>query len=425
MNAPPRTAAVVAVGDELVTGERVDANVAWLAARLEGHGFDVREARLVGDDEDALARALRDLLDRVGLVVTTGGLGPTLDDVTRQAAARALGRELHEDGEALRAVREVWARRGREMPSSNERQALLPVGALLLPNAHGTAPGFRMRRADAWLVVLPGPPHEMHGVFQDAVEPWLASWPANGEVRLRRTFHLFGLSESAFADACGAWMDRSANPRMGVLASGGALVVKLEARGADEAAARGALDARSGEVRERFAEHLAGEDAASLVELTGRALLDAQLTVTVAESCTGGLVAARLTDLPGISAVFREGFVTYADEAKEARLGVPRETLEAHGAVSRETALAMARGAREQSGARLSVSVTGVAGPGGGTEEKPVGLVWFGVALDGEAVAVERRFPPRGRELVREWAANTALDLLRRAALEGTLARLR
>lgn len=422
MSATPRRAALVAVGDELVSGERQDANLAWLAARLEAAGLEVREARLVGDDEEALAAALDELLARHGLVVTSGGLGPTLDDVTRQAAARATGCELAVDAPALEAVRAWWRERGRPMPESNARQAFLPRGATVLPNAHGTAPGFRVERAGAWLVALPGPPHELRGVFEDAVEPWLATLPAPGPARLRGTFLLFGLSESLFADQAGRWMERSENPRMGVLASAGSLLVKLEARGRTPEEAQVLYAARASEVRLRFAAHLAGEGCASLAELTGRALLAAGVPVAVAESCTGGLIAARLTEVPGISAVFREGLVTYSNAAKEARLGVPSDLLEAHGAVSAQAALAMARGAARTGGARLALSVTGVAGPGGGTPEKPVGLVWFGLWLDGQELALERRFPARGRAWVREWAANTGLDLLRRAATARTLA---
>lgn len=418
---PAPRAALVAVGDELVRGERKDANLAWLAARLEGLGFEVREARLVGDDEEQLAGVLDELLGRAELVVTTGGLGPTLDDVTRHSAARALGRDLRIDPEALLEVHSLWRSRGQAMPTSNERQALLPVGSTRLPNAHGTAPGFRAQRSGAWLAVLPGPPSEMRGVFQDALEPWLAAWPRGG-ARVRGTFLLFGLSESLFADRAGAWMERAANPRMGVLASAGSLLVKLEARGRDEGEARALLLARAREVRARFEPHVCGEDCDSLVELCGRALLAAGLPIALAESCTGGLVAARLTEVPGISAVFREGFVTYSNEAKVARLGVPQQMLETHGAVSAETARAMARGAALASGARLALSITGIAGPGGGSAEKPVGLVWFGLWLDGEELALERRFPARGRDWVREFATQAALDLLRRAASRGSLA---
>ncbi len=420
---PAPRAALVAVGDELVRGERTDANLGWLAARLEGLGFEVREARLVGDDEDQLAAVLDELLARADLVVTTGGLGPTLDDVTRHAAARAVGSELALDPAALEEVGAYWRSRGQAMPRSNERQALLPLGSVRLPNAHGTAPGFRAQRGGAWLAVLPGPPREMRGVFGDALEPWLAAWP-RGCARVRSTFLLIGLSESLFADRAGPWMERASNPRMGVLASAGTLLVKLEASGRDEGEARALLFERAREVRERFEAHLCGEDCESLVELCGRALLAAGLSVTLAESCTGGLVAARLTEVPGISAVFREGFVTYSNEAKVARLGVPPEVLEAHGAVSAQTARAMAAGAARASGARLALSITGIAGPGGGSAEKPVGLVWFGLWLDGQELALERRFPDRGRDWVREFATHAGLDLLRRVALRGSLADL-
>lgn len=417
MSERARQAALVAVGDELVRGERRDANLPWLARRLERLGWRVVRAELAGDDEERLAATLDECLARHGLVVTTGGLGPTLDDVTRDAAARALGVPLEHDEEAWESIRAWWSGRGLEAPRSNARQARLPAGAERLPNAHGTAPGFLARRGEAWLAALPGPPREMQGVFEDALEARLAEVVPPGPARSRRELFLFGLSESLFAERAGAWMDRRANPRMGVLAGGGVLTLSIEAEAATPAEAQALADARAAEVRARFAAYLYSEEEPDLARVVGALLLERGLTVATAESCTGGLVAARLTDVPGISAAFREGFVTYSDEAKARTLGVPTETLERQGAVSRETALAMADGARERAGADLAVALTGIAGPGGGTPEKPVGLVWLAVAGLGAPEALERRFPARGRGWVRRWAAATALDLLRRRIL--------
>ena len=419
MSAEARSAALLAVGDELVSGEQADRNSAFLAEGLLEHGWRVSEVVLLGDDEVRLARAMGELCARHGLVLTTGGLGPTLDDVTRHAAARAAGRALVLDGGALRAIGTWYAERGRPMPASNERQALFPAGAVSLANRAGTAPGFRLRVGEAWLVALPGPPREMRTVFERELAPWLVGLPAAGPVVRRRRLHLFGLTESDFADQVGAWMERDVEPRMGVLARAGVLTVKLEASAPDEVAALELLEHRAALLRARFKDLIFSEDRRDPAWAVGRELIARGLSLSVAESCTGGLVARKLCAVPGISAVFLEGFVPYSDRAKIERLGVCARLIETHGAVSGPVAEAMARGAAERSGARLAVATTGIAGPQGGSARKPVGLVWFGLCSQGRSESTERRFPPRGRGLVMEWAANTALDLVRRAMGSG------
>ncbi|MDP6763548.1 MAG: CinA family nicotinamide mononucleotide deamidase-related protein [Planctomycetota bacterium] len=415
MNGPG--AAIVAVGDELLDGELADRNSVWLAEHLTALGRRVEQVRLVADDEELIARVLGELCREHPLVITTGGLGPTLDDVTRHAASRASARELVVDPAVLTALEAAHRERGLPMPASNERQALFPRGAQVLPNPVGTAPGFAVGVGSAWLFALPGPPLEMRAVFEGAVAPRLASLPGGGAQRHRRRLHLFGVSESEFADRAGEWMRRDARPRMGVLAHAGILTVKVEAPAGDDG--ERLVEARLSDLRSRFGSRVFGADGADLATVVGEALIAAARPVAVAESCTGGLVARKLVAVPGISAVFREGFVTYADEAKTARLGVAPDLLREHGAVSAPVAEAMARGAAERAGARLAVATTGIAGPGGGSPAKPVGLVWFAVARDGAVRAQRRTFPPRGRRVVQEWAALTALDLLRSALEQG------
>ena len=404
-------AAVVAIGDELLSGEHVDTNSAHIARALAEHARDVRRVQVIGDDEDGLAGLLAELLARYPLVITTGGLGPTLDDVTRHAAARALGRELVRSEEAWQQVHEWYARSGREVPSSNERQALLPAGAELLHNERGTAPGFRADEGGATLFVLPGPPHEMVGMLERHVLPWLESRPLSAATRRAAQLHLVGLSESQFAVEVGAWMQRGSDPQMGVTAKDGVLSVRVVARGSDPRAVEARLAQRIDELAVRFADHVLSADEPDPGVVLARRLIERGITITVAESCTGGMVAARLTAVAGVSAVLREGFVTYSNEAKVARLGVPKPLLDAHGAVSSEVAEAMAEGAARASGADLALAVTGIAGPGGGSEEKPVGLVWFGWSYGGRCGSVERRFPRSGREPIRRWAATFALAL--------------
>ena len=407
--------AIVAVGDELLAGELADRNGAWLAERLAALGRPVSEVRLLGDDEPHLARSLGELCERHSLVITTGGLGPTLDDVPRHAAARAAGCELVVDPAVLAGLEEAHRERGSAMPASNERQALFPRGATVLANPAGTAPGFRVPVGDAWLVALPGPPSEMRAVFERSLAPRLDALPGGGTHRYRRRLHLFGLSESEFADRAGDWMRRDASPRMGVLAHSGILTVKIEAAQGEGDEAEVLVAGRLADLRRRFGSRVFGADGANLATVVGEALIAGGTTVAVAESCTGGLVASKLVAVPGISAVFREGFVTYADQAKVERLGVDPDLLREHGAVCAPVAEAMARGAAERARARLAVATTGIAGPEGGSSEKPVGLVWFGLAQDGALRSVRRAFPPRGRRAVQEWAALTALDLLRGA----------
>jgi len=411
-------ARILAVGDELLSGSQVDTNTGWLAGELQRHGILTAGGEVVRDDEPAIAAAVRRALAEVELLCVTGGLGPTLDDVTRHGVAAAFGRELALDEAALTDVRAWFARRNVTMSDTNRRQALFPRGATVIPNRHGTAPGFRLELDGRAVVVLPGPPRELQGMWADEVLPWLV---ASGRVRAPlpvRAFYLFGLSESLFAERAGAWMERSAEPLIGVTAREGVLSVTLRASSA-EPGPRAALEARAAEVRARFAAELYSEHDWELERVLCAALRARGATLTLAESCTGGLVQALLTGVPGASAVFRQGYVTYSDEAKEASLGVPRATLVEHGAVSRETAEAMARGAVRASGAALAVAVTGLAGPDGGTPEKPIGLVWFATAFGDEVQSTQRLFPAFGREAIRRWAARTALWLAWRRLVGG------
>ena len=409
-------AGIVAVGDELLAGAHPDLNSPHLASHLAEHGRHVVRVTVVADDEEAIAEAISDLADRAPLVIATGGLGPTLDDLTRHGAARAAGVPLVHSSEAWDQIRVWYARAGRDMPDSNERQALVPQAAEVLENPIGTAPGFRVPVGSSTLFVLPGPPAELAAMVERHLLPWLVANPVGHEAFGVRRFHLFDLSESVFADRAGGWMERGTNPLMGVTVKGGILSVKLVARGRDDAEVGRLLGESGAAFRERFGAHVFSETSPDIALAVGEELLARRLSVATAESCTGGLVAGALTRVPGISALFHEGFVTYSNEAKSARLGVSPELLAQHGAVSEEVAQAMARGVAERTGARLSIAVTGIAGPSGGSPEKPVGLVWFGLSLDGRSVTRSRRWPASGRDRVREWATAKALSLLLRAA---------
>jgi nicotinamide-nucleotide amidase len=404
MTSLQRTAALIAVGDELVSGDRADKNLAWLARELTELGWEVIESRLMGDDEDRLVVALEQLLEECALVITTGGLGPTLDDVTRHAASRAISSELEIDTATVDGLVELWRDRDGDMPEANLRQALIPAGAEILKNAHGTAPGFLAGRDGSRLACLPGPPREMRGVATDELFHRISG----GCAPARKTLYLFGLSESRLADLIGAWMDRDADPQVGVLASTGVLELKFISKSGDISR----LEERIAEARTLLGAWIFSEENGDLAQALVTALVETGRTVAVAESCTGGAVTQQLCGIPGVSEVLREGVVTYSNDAKMARLGVPSALLEEHGAVSEEVALAMARGLQESSGAELVGSVTGIAGPGGGSLTKPVGRIHFAVGLEGHFQASEMSFPDRGRAYIQAWSTNTLLHLL-------------
>ncbi len=407
-------AAVVAIGDELVGGRAVDTNSSEIARALFGLGLEVERVLVLGDAREAIQKSFQVLCAEHALVVATGGLGPTLDDVTREAAAAAAGVGSREDPVVLEWLRVRWRARGLAMPAANARQAQVPEGSEIMPNACGTAPGFRLGIGDSVLAVLPGPPLEMRDMLARELLPWLARTRGPGPGLGLRELHLAGLSESTFADRAGDWMAREANPLMGVTADHGVLHVSLRARAATSDRAQALCEARAEDLRERFAAEVYSQDEPRLELALARALIARGLSLATAESCTGGLVARLLTDAPGVSAVFREGWVTYSDAAKVRRLGVPAALIGRHGSVSGEVAAAMASGAARESGARLALSVTGIAGPAGGSERKPVGLVWLGLCVDGATSTRELRLPQVGREQIRLYAAHAALDLVRR-----------
>jgi nicotinamide-nucleotide amidase len=412
-------AALVSIGDELLTGRLADQDAPLVAAALAELGLAVGQVAVLPDDEALLVSTLRRLAQDHALIVTSGGLGPTLDDVTRHAVATAAGVELHESAEAWEQVRAWFVQRGVEPSPTNRRQALLPAGAELLRNQRGTAPGLWLPLPNGTVVAcLPGPPGELLGMLRGELVPRLAARFVGAPRLLRRAFALFGLPESHFAERAGDWMDRSVDPLMGVTARDGLLVASLVSSAPD---AEQRLEARAVEFRERFAQHLFAEQDEELEFALGRRLLELGCTVTVAESCTGGRIAAALTRVPGISAVLEECFVTYSNGAKQRRLGVPAAWLRDHGAVSAEVAAALAAGAARVTGAALSLGVTGIAGPLGGSPQRPVGTVHFGLQHRGEVWTVERRFPPVERDRVRRYAEQTGLYLLW-SALAGRLA---
>lgn len=416
-------AAILSIGDELTLGQCVDTNSAWLAGRLLQVGVETIEHGTVADDRAAIARAIGDLASRVGVLLLTGGLGPTPDDLTREALGDVVtpGEPLATDEPALRRLRRLFARRGRPMPPSNRAQAMHPSTMQLMVNPHGTAPGLSGRHGDCLIYALPGPPSEMRPMFIRHVARVLGA--AGGGVAgagpiPTAAVHAFGLGESAAAERLGDLVARDRVPLVATTFSESTVTARIRGGGAGrraEAAVAKAVDL----VEERWWPYCFGRNGQTLAQVVGERLQQADRTLVTAESCTGGLLGKLIVDVPGSSEYYLGGWVTYCDDLKSVCLGVPPEVLVEHGAVSQMTARRMAEGALAAAGADYALAVTGVAGPEGGTPQKPVGRVHVGLARKGGGPAAVRSFDfPGDRASVRDRSARSALQILRFALLE-------
>ena len=409
-------AAVVAVGTELLGVDRLDTNSLYLTRILESYGVELRRKAVLGDDEEEVARELARLAAEVDLVLVSGGLGPTADDVTREATARAFGRRLTLDEGALASIEARFRRFGIPMPAPNRKQAELIEGASLLANPRGTAPGQLVRHGQCTVFLLPGVPAELEGLAHSALEPWLRErWDGSGIER--RVLKVACVPESGVEERIAPAYGEFGRESITVLAKPAEIHVYASACG-DTESRRRRLDAMQGRLRERIGDAVFGDRPEDTLESVVGALLAARgASVAVGESCTGGLVAERLTRVPGSSAWFLGGAVAYSNAAKTALLGVASELLAREGAVSEATAAALARGARERFAADWGIGVTGIAGPGGGTGTKPVGLVHIAIAGDGGSVSHRVAVYPGDRERVRWQSSQWALDMLRRRLL--------
>lgn len=419
---PVSVAAIIAVGSEMLRHDRTDTNSLHITARLEELGIAVVWKGIVGDDRADLTAAVQFARTRADLIVLTGGLGPTDDDLTRDAVAAALGRGMTHDEPTIEAIRARFARRQMAMPEINRRQGLVIDGARLLPNTQGTAPGQWVEDGDRVIVLLPGPPREMRPMLEGLVTGELAA-RAGAERLCRRSIRIAGRSESHAEELLqplyGRWAQGALPIAATILAAYGLLELQLTVRTADAAEAARILDGAVAGVVAAFGEDAFSTDGAPLEVVVGRMLRERGLRVAFAESCTGGLASARLTDVAGSSEYFDRTIVSYSNAAKRDALGVPAELLEQHGAVSEPVAVAMARGIRERAGVDVGVSITGIAGPGGGSDEKPVGTVVIAVVGPGDRVRVRSMLFPGNRSHVRTLSAQSALDHLRRALLVG------
>jgi nicotinamide-nucleotide amidase len=408
-------ACILAVGSEMLTPFRVDTNSLFITERLNVIGYDVRLKAVVADDVGELARVIDGALAWADLIVITGGLGPTEDDITRDAVATILGTPLDVDDSIVDRIRDRFARRGMTMPEINRRQAMVPRGATVLPNPNGTAPGLWMERGRTAIVLLPGPPREMKPMLEAVIAERLAP-RAGGRGLFRRVLKITGRAESD-VDAqaqpvYGKWIAQPVPISTTILAVLGQIELHLTAKAASQADADPALDAAVRELQATLGSALYSTDGRGLEAVVGDLLRERHLTIAVAESCTGGLLASRLTDVPGSSDYVERGVVCYSNRAKIELADVPEALIREHGAVSEPVALAMAEGIRNRAGTNIGVGVTGIAGPGGGSPEKPVGTVAVAVVVDGETRVRTFQFIG-GREMVKFQAAQSALNMTR------------
>jgi len=414
-----RAAEIIAVGTELLTPYRKDTNSLFLTGRLNDLGIEVRVKAVVGDDRRQIGELVTQALARADLVVLTGGLGPTDDDVTREAVAASLGLALAEDASLVEMLRARFASRGLPMPEINRRQAQVPAGGQPLANPNGSAPGIWIDRGDRVVVMLPGPPRELEPMFDAVVGPRLAPMTA-GRRWYRRVLKLTGRAESQVDEVAqpiyARWRSTPMPIETTILATPGQIELHLAAAGPEGGAVERALDAAVGELADALVPFVFSVDGRSLEAAVGDLLRERRQTIAVAESCTAGLVLARLTEVPGSSAWVVGGIVAYANEVKVNDLGVPPDQLRQYGAVSEPVAVAMADGVRARLGADLGLAVTGIAGPSGGSPEKPVGTVVIAMSCAGATVRTYRF--PGDRRMVRQHSTAAALDMVRRALLE-------
>ncbi|MBL4937677.1 competence/damage-inducible protein A [Clostridium sp. YIM B02515] len=407
-------AEILAVGTEILLGDIVNTNAQYLSKRLADLGISVYHQTVVGDNEERLLKAYTQAFERADIVIATGGLGPTKDDLTKEIGAKYFNKELVLHNESLEYIEDYFKRLNRTMSEGNRKQALIPGGATVLPNPNGTAPGCIIEGNNKVLIMLPGPPKEMIPMFDNHAVRYLQKF--SDGILVSKILRVSGLGESAMAEKVQDIIDKQTNPTVAPYAKDFEAILRITAKANTKEEAEKLIVPMEKEIRERLGDNIYAEGETSLDFVVGEMLVKKNLTISTAESCTGGLLAGTLINYPGISTVFMEGAVTYSNEAKMKRLGVKGETLKKYGAVSEETAREMAVGIARAAGTNVGISVTGIAGPGGGTEEKPVGLVYVGMYINGETKVRELNMSG-DRQKVRNRTVVNILDWLRRELL--------
>ena len=404
------TASIVTIGNEILSGQTVDSNAAHLSTELLLIGVPVISSYVVRDEIDAIVRGLELASSDADVILTTGGLGPTDDDLTRQALAKFLGVELELQDELLEIIEKFFAGRNRQMPERNKIQAYIPAGAKALANI-GTAPGIMAESKGKLFFALPGVPMEAKRMFEESVRPELERF-TGGQTVVVKKLKCFGAGESTIAELLGTMMQRGRNPLINCTVSSGIITLHIIATAEDKEKAEQMAEKDQKLLQNMLGELIYGVGDRSLAEVVGEKLAQQKKTIAVAESCTGGLLAKLLTDISGSSKYFTFGWITYSNQAKVSELGVPADLIQEYGAVSEQVARAMAMGARNKAGTDYAIGITGIAGPTGGTEQKPVGLVYIGVDSE-NGCYTKRCFFYHDRQFIRLRAAQTVLNILR------------
>jgi len=408
-------AEIIAIGTEILLGDIVNSNAQYLAQELAALGIDMHYQQVVGDNEKRIIHAFDEAYIRSDIIITTGGLGPTDDDLTKEVAAKYFNKDLLPDEGSIEKIKGYFKFRERKMTENNLKQGLIPDGAIIINNNNGTAPGVIIEEDNRIMIILPGPPKEMKPMFEETVKPYLKN--KADSVLVSKMIKILGSGESAVAEEVKDLMDAQTNPTIAPYAKEVGVMLRVTAKAKTQKEALKLIEPIEEEIKERLGDNVYATEDIEIEDVVAKLLIEKKLTISTAESCTGGMIASALINYPGISEVLLEGAVTYSNEAKHNRLGVKNETLDIYGAVSEETAREMAIGIAKTAGTDVSIVTTGIAGPEGGTEEKPVGLVYVGVYVQGE-VTIKKCIFNGNRSRVRLQATMTGLDMLRRILIK-------
>ena len=401
---------IITVGTEILLGDILNTNTHYLSNELANMGIDVYYQITVGDNEQRLLSQLKESFKRSDLVILTGGLGPTEDDITKEVCAKYFNMEMEFHEQSWDKIIEIHDKMNRKPTENNRKQAYFPKGSLILPNKYGTAPGCIMEKDKKTIIVMPGPPKEMKPMFDNYVKPFLLK--DNKNILKSKVLRIIGMGESKIENDLLDLIDKQINPTIATYAKDGECTVRITAKGKNEKEVESLIEPISNEIKSRFKEKVYGEDDTAIEDEVAKILVDNNLTIAVAESCTGGMVAADLINYPGISSVFMEGCVTYSNEAKMMTLNVKKETLNTVGAVSEQCAKEMSEGVAARHNTNIGLSTTGIAGPEGGSEDKPVGLVYMGITINNKTI-VKKYIFNGNRQQIRSRACKTLLNDLR------------
>ena len=401
---------IITVGTEILLGDILNTNTHYLSNELANMGIDVYYQITVGDNEQRLLSQLKESFKRSDLVILTGGLGPTEDDITKEVCAKYFNMEMEFHEQSWDKIIEIHNKMNRKPTENNRKQAYFPKGSLILPNKYGTAPGCIMEKDKKTIIVMPGPPKEMKPMFDNYVKPFLLK--DNKNILKSKVLRIIGMGESKIENDLLDLIDKQINPTIATYAKDGECTVRITAKGKNEKEVESLIEPISNEIKSRLKEKVYGEDDTAIEDEVAKILVDNNLTIAVAESCTGGMVAADLINYPGISSVFMEGCVTYSNEAKMMTLNVKKETLNTVGAVSEQCAKEMSEGVAARHNTNIGLSTTGIAGPEGGSEDKPVGLVYMGITINNKTI-VKKYIFNGNRQQIRSRACKTLLNDLR------------